>query len=350
MMTAGRATPEGSAYYASRFPTQQGANFYRTAAGLTVSSLGLGTYLGGLDASTDDAYAAAVATAVCGGINVFDAAINYRHQRSERSIGAALAQLFASGEFAREEIVVCTKAGFLTPDAVPSTLREEDIVRGMHSMAPDFLADQIDRSRANLGIETLDVFYLHNPETQLAYVPREPFEDRIRAAFTRLEQIATQGKIACYGAATWEGFRQPTGGLGLFRLLQIAREVGGQNHRFRFIQLPFNLAMLEAVNSRPEILDGESMSVLEAAMEGGVTVVGSATLLQAKLSRGLPGVLSERVPGFATDAQRAIQFARSAPGITVSLVGMSDVAHVRENLAVSQVEPLEPEAYAFRAS
>ncbi len=350
MMTPGRATPEGSVHYASRFPTQQAAHFYRTADRLTVSSLGLGTYLGGLDEQTDEAYGAAVATAVCGGINFLDSAINYRHQRSELSIGASLAQLLASGEFAREEIVLCTKAGFLTPGAVPATLREQDIVRGMHSMAPDFLADQIDRSRANLGIETIDVFYLHNPETQLAYIPREPFEDRIRAAFSRLEQIAAEGKIACYGAATWEGFRQPSGGLGLLRLIAIAREVGGPRHHFRFIQLPFNLAMLEAINSRPEILDGEPMSVLEAAMEGGISVVGSATLLQAKLSRGLPEAVAARVPGLATDAQRAIQFARSAPGITVSLVGMSNPAHVRENLAVSQVEPLKPEAYAFRAS
>jgi aryl-alcohol dehydrogenase-like predicted oxidoreductase len=348
-MIAGRATPEGSAHYSSRFPTRQAAHFYRTAAGLTVSSLGLGTYLGGLDEQTDEAYAAAVATAVCGGINFLDSAINYRHQRSELSIGAALAQLFASREFAREEIVVCTKAGFLTPGAVPSTLREQDIVRGMHSMAPDFLADQIDRSRANLGLETLDVFYLHNPETQLAYIPREPFEDRIRAAFNRLERIAAEGKIAWYGAATWEGFRQPSGGLGLLRLIEIAREVGGQQHHFRFIQLPFNLAMLEAINSRPEVLDGEPMSILEAAMEGGITVVGSATLLQAKLSRGLPGAVAARVPGLATDAQRAIQFARSAPGLTVSLVGMSNAAHVLENLAVSHVEPLAPEAYAIRA-
>ena len=69
----------------------------------------------------------------------------------------------------RDEIVVSTKAGFLTPGAVPEFLKPEDVVGGMHSMAPDFLADQIDRSRANLGVDTIDVFYLHNPETQLGF-------------------------------------------------------------------------------------------------------------------------------------------------------------------------------------
>ena len=324
-MTAGRATPSGSARYTSRFA---GNSFYRKAAGLNVSSLGLGTYLGGLDERVDQAYAGAVATAVCGGINFLDSAINYRHQRSERSIGAALESLFASGKFQRDEIVVCTKAGFLTPGAVDAgTLRDGDVVGGMHSMAPDFLADQIDRSRANLGLETLDVFYLHNPETQLGHVSREAFESRIRAAFARLEQIVKQGKIGWYGAATWEGFRKKSGGLGLPRLAEIAREEGGADHHFRFIQAPFNLAMTELA----------TVGVLDEAREAGVTVVASASLLQAKLARGLPDSVAEQIPGLHTDAQRAIQFVRSTPGITVALVGMSDAAHVRENLFVSQV-------------
>ena len=212
----------------------------------------------------------------------------------------------------------------------------------MHSMAPDFLADQIDRSRANLGLDTLDVFYLHNPETQLAHVSREEFDKRIGVAFARLEKIVAEGKIGWYGAATWEGFRQASGGLGLSRLVEIAREAGGPDHHFRFIQLPFNLAMPEAFTQRPETLDGQKVSVLEVAGGAGVNVIASATLLQSKLSRGLPAALAQRIPGFETDAQRAIQFTRSTPGITVALVGMSNAAHVKENLAVSHVPPINP--------
>ncbi len=217
-------------------------------------------------------------------------------------------------------------------------------------MAPDFLADQIDRSRANLGLETLDVFYLHNPETQLAHISRDEFDTRIGAAFARLEKIAAEGKIGSYGAATWDGFRQASGGLRLSRLIEIARDAGGADHHFRFIQLPFNLAMTEAITQQPETLDGHKMSVLEAAGQAGVNVIASATLLQSKLSRGLPAALAERIPGFVTDAQRAIQFTRSTPGITVALVGMSNPDHVRENLAVSHVQPIKPEEYAFRTS
>jgi aryl-alcohol dehydrogenase-like predicted oxidoreductase len=346
-MTAGRATPSGTTRYASRFLP----GFYRDTAGLRVSSLGLGTYLGDADERTDTAYTEAVTAAVSGGVNFLDSAINYRNQRSERSIGSALANLFTTGDFQREEIVICTKAGFLTPGAVdPATLRREDVIRGMHAMAPDFLADQIDRSRSNLRLETIDVFYLHNPETQLAYITRDAFDARIRAAFERLEAIVAQGRIGWYGAATWEGFRQSSGGLGLLRLIEIAREVGGADHHFRFIQLPFNLAMTEAITHKPEQANGHAVSVLDAARESGVTVVASASILQSKLSRGLPVQIVEQIPGFATDAQRAIQFTRSAPGISVALVGMSSAVHVRENLAVSHVPPLGSGAYAFSTS
>jgi aryl-alcohol dehydrogenase-like predicted oxidoreductase len=340
-MIKGQATSSGTARYASRFR----AEFYRQAGDLTVSTLGLGTYLGNPDAAFDQAYSSAVTAAVRGGINLLDSAINYRNQRSEKSIGSALAGLFELGELQRDEIVVCTKAGFLTEGAVPTTLRGSDVVGGMHSMAPNFIADQIDRSRANLGLDTLDVFYLHNPETQLSHITREQFDNRILDAFSRLEQLVAEGKIGCYGAATWEGFRKAKGGLGLLRLAYIATQVGGPDHHFRFIQLPFNLAMPEAFTQRPEIIDNVGVSVLHAADELGITVVASASLLQAKLSRGLPTELPEKIPGLDTDAQRAIQFTRSTPGISVALVGMSNVEHVAENLAVARVSPMEPASY-----
>ena len=94
------ATARGTARYAQRFPDYAAAGFYRTVLGLSVSTLGIGTYLGQTDEATDRAYTEAVLEAAAGGINFIDSAINYRHQRSERSIGAALGQL------PRDEMVV----------------------------------------------------------------------------------------------------------------------------------------------------------------------------------------------------------------------------------------------------
>ena len=172
--------------------------FYRPAAGLTVSSLGLGTYLGGLDERGMPTPARWPPRSAVESIFSTRRSTTGISARSARS-GRPLTGLFASGEFQRDEIVVCTKAGFLTPGAVdPATLRDEDVVRGMHSMAPDFLADQIERSRANLGLETLDVFYLHNPETQLAYISRE----RSTAAFARRSRAWSRSRPKGRSAGT----------------------------------------------------------------------------------------------------------------------------------------------------
>jgi aryl-alcohol dehydrogenase-like predicted oxidoreductase len=325
------ATAEGTARYIQRFPEFRDCGFYRTVFDLKVSTLGIGTYLGATDDAADRAYTEALIAAGEGGINFFDTAINYRNQQSERSVGAALARL------QRDEIVVCTKGGFLTPGAVPGNLAANDVVGGIHSISPQFLADQVDRSRANLGVDTIDVYYLHNPESQLRYRKPEEFEARIRRAFAQMERLAEQGRIRWYGAATWDGFRKP-GQLSLPRLVEIAIEEGGAGHRFRFIQLPFNLGMVEAYVSRPE-------SVLEQAARLGVAVIASGTLMQGEVLRHMPDEARELLPGLETDAQRAIQFTRSTPGIGVALVGMGRPEHVAENIGVAKAPPSEREAY-----
>src|SRR5580692_7041513 len=150
-LIAGSATAAGTLRYAARFKGKSAAGHFRqTTDELVLSSVGIGTYLGEADEATDEAYSGAVVAAVEGGFNVLDSAINYRLQRSERSIGAALKELSANG-FSRDQIVVCTKAGFLTPDgempADPNTyfsqeflergvFHVEDIAAGCHCMAP----------------------------------------------------------------------------------------------------------------------------------------------------------------------------------------------------------------------
>ena len=323
------ATIDGTTRYIDRFAQYRDAAFYRTVRGLNTSSLGIGTYLGAVDDATDQSYTDALIAAGAGGINLFDTAINYRDQRSERSIGVALRQL------QRDEIVVCTKAGFLTAGAVPGFLKPEHIVGKMHSMDPDFLADQIDRSRANLGVDTIDVFYLHNPETQLGFLTRDEFDERLLRAFVRLEQLAADQKIRWYGAATWDGFRK--GALSLPRLVELAVDAGGPEHHFRFIQLPFNLGMVEAYVGKPE-------SVLQAASRLGIAVIASATLSQGQALEHIPETLAGLLPDM-TNAQRAIQFTRSTPGIAAALVGMSRPAHVNENLGVAPVVPITHDQY-----
>lgn len=352
----GRATAQATLRYAARFQGRAAAGHFRDVqGGLVLSSIGIGTYLGEPDGATDEAYKNAIIAAVQGGVNVIDSAINYRLQRSERSVGAALKAL-TSDEFSREEIVVCTKAGFLTPDGeMPEDaneyfsreyvergiLRPEDIAAGCHCMAPGYLSDQLDRSRRNLGVECVDVFYLHNPETQLSEVAPAEFRRRISEAFQFLESAVSAGKIGAYGLATWNTFRDERnspGYLSLAAMEAIAREAGGPEHHFRFVQLPLNLAMPEGLLRPNQVVEGRTMAMVQAGRALGITIVTSATLLQGQLTRNLPAYIGAAL-GLRDHSALALQFARSVPGVTTALVGMSSVEHVRANLGIVGVEP-----------
>lgn len=360
------ATEAGTTNYRNRFPDLAVAGHFRTSHGLQISSIGLGTYLGHHDERTDDAYRTAVTRAVEMGCNVIDTAANYRFQRSERAVGAALKSLFDSGEFRREEIVVTTKGGYLPFDGQPPRHRgeitayiedtfikpgicaHEDFVQGSHCMHPRYLRHQFEQSLANLQLASIDVYYLHNPESQLAAVGREEFYTRLRLAFEYLESEAAAGRIACYGTATWNGYRASEDSpefLSLERVAATAAEAAGGEHHFRVVQLPYNLTMTEALTEANQPIGDERMSLLKAAGELGVTVMGSASILQARLASNLQPAIADYFAGMHTDAQRAIQFARSAPGMATALVGMGRVEHVEENLAVAAVPPVTIENY-----
>ena len=77
-----------------------------------------------------------------------------------------------------------------------------------------------------------------------------------------------------------------------------------------------------------------------------VTVFTSVPLLQGQLLGRLPDPVRAKFGGLTTDAARAIQFARSAPGVTAPLVGMKSPAHIDENLAVVGLAPLKSDEFA----
>jgi aryl-alcohol dehydrogenase-like predicted oxidoreductase len=349
------ATKEGTTRYAQKFAGRAAKGHFRETQRLALSSIGIGTYLGQPDPKTDERYAAAAAAAVESGINLIDTAINYRFQRSERSVGAALQQLAAKG-IGREEVVLCTKGGYLTPDGTmpadpneyffreyiqPGVFTAKDIAAGSHCMTPKFLKNQIGRSLTNMSVDCVDVYYLHNPETQLSEVPKADFLVRVREAFEFLESAVEAGEIQYYGMATWNGFRQDARAreaLQLGEVAQIAQEIAGGRHHFRFVQLPFNLGMTEALTLGNQSLRGRERTIMEAASELDITLIASASLLQGQVARNLPAFVAEAL-GLENDAERALQFVRSSPGITTALVGMSRVEHVKANSRLVGVPP-----------
>ena len=326
----------------------------------SLSTLGLGTYLGAPSAAADEGYAAAASRFFDLGGTVFDTAANYRNGRSERALGRVLPGL------PRDAFFVSTKAGYLPMsdgeteerpaawfDRVlrrPGILRDEEVVDGCHAMTPRYLEHQLEVSRRALGLETLDLFHLHNPEQQLPALGPERFYAAVAAAFEACERFRADHRIRFYGVATWDGLRVPPGEanhLDLARLWHLAEAAGGPRHGFRWVQAPLNLGMPEAFLAPTQALDGQRLTLLDAAQALGLSVQTSASMLQARILRSLEqqrAPLDAAMPGCATAAQLALQFTRSCPGVAVALCGMGRVAHVEENAAVMALPKADPAA------
>lgn len=367
MHIQGFATPEGTMRYRQRFegnavsglPIAEG-HFRETASGLHLSSLGMGTYLGALDNDASSLMMeAAIRSVASGAVNVLDTAINYRHQLSERAVGNALQELLGQG-FQRDEIFISSKNGFIAPDAAlqergqdfrewfqtrylkSGLIQPADIAGGMHCMAPAYLNDQLDLSLANLGVKTLDLMYLHNAaESQLPEVGRPEFMKRLQAVFEFYEQARADGRIRFYGLATWNCFRvdseESDEYLSLETVVKFAERIGGPQHGFRFIQLPFNLAFTEALTQPYQSIEDDWMSLIEAAMALEIGVFTSVPLLQGQLLK------ETRLPqfeGLNAPSQECLQFVRSNPGVIAPLVGHKQPAHIEQNLKVASVPPL----------
>ncbi len=361
------ATPEGTRRFAARFQDRFAADFYRELdSGILASSIGIGTYLGECSDEEDARYVSLIAEGLSRGINIVDTGINYRCQRSERAVGRAIRQALNSGSIARDEVVICTKGGFVPLDGQPPGSRKEygayldreyfdrnvispsNLVGG-HCLKPRFIADQIERSRANLGVRRIDLFYVHNPEQQLESVGRAEFLDIMRDLFSELESQVQLGSIGAYGCATWHGFRLFAANrshLSLMELLGVAREAGGPDHHFRAVQLPVNLAMTEGVRAPTQQYEGKNLSILDLARQMDLTVLASASLMQSQLTSGLPPEAGKAFPWLKTDAQRAIAFVRALP-VTSALVGMKTIAHLDENLIAGH--PVQSKARSPRA-
>jgi aryl-alcohol dehydrogenase-like predicted oxidoreductase len=352
-MISGNATAEKTKEFAQNSNVNS-ANF-NEFTNLTLSNVGIGTYLGEPDSKTDELVTSAVKQSIESGINVIDTAINYRSQKAERSVGKAISELIQEGKISRDQIFVSTKNGYITNDAdVPlgiweyvkkeftdkGIVKEGDITSGYHCMTVSYLSDQLDRSLKNLGLDCVDLIYLHNAvEGQIKDVSKEIFLENLKSVFELYEQKRKEGKIKFYGMATWECFRVAKDNpqyLSLEDTVNLAKEVGGEDHGFRFIQLPYNLNYDQALLSRNQSVDAKQVSILEAAVTLGIGVFTSVPFMQGRLLQ--PGTMPEF--NDLKPSLRALQFIRSSPGILAPLVGQKSSEHVTENMEIMKIPPI----------
>ena len=357
-MISGFATTDGTKTFKQNSKVNQ-LNF-KTFENLHLSNIGIGTYLGDPDARTDELVKNAVKQSVLSGVNVIDTAINYRAQKAERSVGKAISELVEEKKISREQLFVSSKNGYVTNDAdvqedfmqyvrrelgKPGIVKEGDITSGYHCMTTPYLSDQLDRSLKNLDLECIDLMYLHNAvEGQIKDVSKEKFLENLKSVFQLYEQKRNEGKIKFYGMATWECFRVPSDNsqyLSLKETVDMAKEIAGDDHGFRFIQLPFNMHYDQALLAKNQTFDSEKISILESASRLGIGVFTSVPFMQGRLLT--PGTMPEFDD--LKPSLRALQFIRSSPGVLAPLVGQKSPTHVSENMEIMKIPPIPEDKF-----
>jgi len=358
-MISGFATSEETKNFSEKFLTEN----YNSVQNLHLSNVGVGTYLGDPDSKTDEMVTEAVKKSILSGVNVIDTAINYRAQKSERSIGKALSELINDNLIKREQVFICTKNGYVTNDGdiqedfmeyvmrelgKPGIVKEGDISSGYHCMTIPYLEDQLERSLKNLGLECIDLMYLHNAVEGHPEMSKSEFLENLKKVFEFYENKRKDGKIRFYGMATWECFRTASDNvmfLSLEDVVKIARDVGGDAHGFRFIQLPFNLHFDQAMLLKNQTVNGKQKSILESSVDLQIGVFTSVPLMQGRL---LDWAKSNTLFAESSPSVGLLQFIRSTPGVLSPLIGQKSGQHVDENLQVMKINPMkEPEYDEF---
>ena len=362
------ATPEATYLFAKQFSHYK--DFYTRFDGLIFSKLGFGTFKKEpyKEENYIFDYKDALKSAIKNGINLIDTAINYRYQESEKEIGEVLAELIDKGEVKREELIVCSKGGFIPlcfpfPENPYTWIGENIIQKGLatsldieldqHCMTPSFLRYSCEQSLKNLQLECLDIYFLHNPETQLTKIGYLAFLKNLEGIFETFEALVGEGKIKAYGLAVWNALTYDENNpeyINLEDVFNVAQKVGGENHHLKYIQVPFNIAKTHAYSvANQKMSDGNYYTPLQVAHKLGLGVISSSSLLQMhifqKPFRPEVGYLLDSKMELNSDVQLALQFVRSTRGIISSLFSSKESDHVIDNIKISSIPALNSAKY-----
>ncbi|KAL6074481.1 Aldo/keto reductase [Balamuthia mandrillaris] len=232
------------------------------AGGWTISRVGFG---GSRAASHKQRSHVALKKALRLGCNVVETGAVYGDGESELLFGQVLSEAFEQQELSRDQVVVLGKAGLLTKQTLARMKKQasenETRYRGLTEVSPNygfcmdpiFLEEQLTGSLQRLGLDAIDVFFLHNPEMFLERHPdrAEEFYGELSHAFRQLEKEASRGRIQYYGISSSSGLTLPSNSpqhISLERVLDVAQSVAsGPRHHFAAVQYPFNLRESEAL-------------------------------------------------------------------------------------------------------
>ncbi|WP_413436668.1 aldo/keto reductase [Sulfuriferula sp. GW1] len=336
---------------------------------LRLSSIGMGTFPGAPTDQVDAHYAEIIARALSNGINVVDTGAHYRYGRSPAAVGAGVKKALEAG-VKREQMFLVSKGGFLSfregpPQDLQAWFHSEIVAKGLgrvedltqaHCISPEYIGFQLELSRQLMGVETLDAFLIDQPEVHIPVIGKDQLNRKLEKVFMVLEQAVKDKKLRYYGISTFNGFRVETDNP-LFQSItsmqghaeKAARAIWKDDqakHQFKVVQMPFNQVMQEGFTRFSQTTgQGNVGSTIQAAHQLGVYLMASHTLFKGHLASQAMDAVTQAMPMLENDAQRAIQFNRSTPGVGTTLVGVSTPVHLEDILAVAKLPPLDKTAY-----
>ena len=300
-MIIGSATKQKTKLFSDNF-TSCSPDFYSLDHNnLTLSSIGVGMYKGDNSLAGDKSWEQSLIESIKSGINVFDTAIRYRNQRSEKILGKVLTNLISAKKLKREEVFICTKGGLIgipvgyieeeyIQDIVLGKwkIRRNEIYKNIHCLSLSFLKKQFAISLENLNLSTFDCYFLHNPELAIGIKNKKEFYILLKNIFTWLEDEREKGRLNYYGIASWNGFRRRKNSrlfLDIDKIIKIAERVGGVDHGLRYIEAPLSIGMpyLANCSSVSEKINLQNINFINYLNEKGINLFTSASTYEGKI-------------------------------------------------------------------
>ncbi len=231
---------------------------------------------------------------------------------------------------------MATKAGRRVPQVVAN-------------YTADALVGWIDRSRVNLGVETLDLVQLHCPPTDVYYHPE---------VFAALDELVAAGAIAHYGVSV-ERVEEALKAIEYpgVASVQIVFNILRQRPADHFLaeaarrdvgvlaRVPLASGLLTGKLTRAstfEVTDHRNFNRHGESFDVGETFAG----LDYETGLDLVDELRPLVPAGATMAQMALRWILMAEGITAAIPGARTPEQARANAAAAALPPLPPATMA----
>jgi len=312
-----------------------------------LSKIGIGLYLGDETEIVDNNLFRVLERSLNTGINIFDCSPSYRNGKSEKLIGKLIRK------YPNKTYNISTKGGFIPFDfskgekaennyikeLIDSNLIKEELFDQQYFQTFDvrYLQYSLQKTLENINRDSVEIYYIHNPEYLLERCGREIFLNHMRNVFHWIKTEIENRRILEFGISSWFGFfeREPSKRLQLNDFINLSKEIGIRQH-FRYIQVPYNFYQTDLLFFKGQEVCNKQISLGSAAEKYNLSLITSATLNQGRLvNYTFPDKVTKIFPNM-TSAQISLAFVLSTPSIKSCLVGTNSLDHLEELLVVKE--------------